>query len=111
MKTLRKYVLAFSSKVRNYLIPEDTNLVKLFNLGNCFGYFSRDIIEALILNILMYLWLYLIQRPLCLEKSALAQMAVVCSDELKLLPCALLQAGASIVCPCCMLCISQHAGV
>ena len=55
MKTLRKYVLAFSSKVRNYLIPEDTNLVKLFNLGNCFGYFSRDIIEALILNILMYL--------------------------------------------------------
>ena len=64
MKTLKKYVLAFSSKVRNYLIPEDTNLVKLFNLGNCFGYFSRDIIEALILNILMYLWLYLIRRPL-----------------------------------------------
>lgn len=64
MKTPRKYVLAFSSKVRNYLIPKDTNLVKLFNLGNCFGYFSRDIIKELILNILMYLWLYLIWRPL-----------------------------------------------
>lgn len=64
MKTPRKYVLAFSSKVRNYLIPKDTNLVKLFNLGNCFGYFSRDIIEELILNILIYLWLYLIWRPL-----------------------------------------------
>ena len=64
MKTRRKYVLAFSSKVRNYLIPKDTNLVKLFNLGNCFGYFSRDIIEELILNILIYLWLYLIWRPL-----------------------------------------------
>lgn len=32
----RKYVLAFPSKVENYLIPKDTNLVKLFNLGNCF---------------------------------------------------------------------------
>lgn len=68
MKTLRKYVLAFSSKVRNYLIPEDTNLVKLVNLGNCFGYFSRDIIEELILNILIYLWLYLIWRPLSIPR-------------------------------------------
>lgn len=38
MKTLKKYVLAFSSKVRNYLIPEDTNLVKLFNRSVNFKY-------------------------------------------------------------------------
>lgn len=45
IKTLRKYVLAFSSKIRKCIIPEDINLVRLFNLRNCFGYLSRAIIK------------------------------------------------------------------